>query len=193
MKGMRRAILSLLALAGACLGLAGAGPAIAGSRAVVVPRVTGTDLIDGYHRLHRAGLTMSIPERFSLAALCLASPSRQSPAPGTRVPPGTGVTVRGLRCAMASPAGRDRSAVVPDFVGRPASAAVAWAKRAGLYWELGRLPPLRPSRRAELLDSYVVTGQTPHAGSTLSRGTDCSTPTTRCYRLTPLRLTARLR
>ncbi|MCA1690378.1 MAG: hypothetical protein LC720_08150, partial [Actinobacteria bacterium] len=131
--------------------------------------------------------------RFSLAALCLASPRRQSPAPGTRVAPGTAVTVRELRCAQASPAGRDQSEVVPDFVGRPASAAVAWAERAGLYWQLDRLPPLRPSRRAELLDAYVVTGQAPAAGSMLARGTDCSTPGTPCYRLTPLRLTARLR
>ncbi|MCA1689643.1 MAG: hypothetical protein LC720_04135, partial [Actinobacteria bacterium] len=172
---------------------AGAGPAAAGSRAVVVPRVIGADLIDGYHRLHRAGLSMAIPQRFSVSALCLASPRRQSPAPGARVPPGTVVTVRGLRCALASPAGDGQSEVVPDFLGRPVSAAVAWAERAGLYWELRRLPPLRPSRRAELLDSYVVTGQTPTPGSLLARGTDCSTPATRCLRLTPLRLTARRR
>ncbi|MGI8800700.1 MAG: PASTA domain-containing protein [Solirubrobacteraceae bacterium] len=170
----------------------GAGSPVAGgwSPTVVVPAVTG-DVIAGYRRLHRVGLRMAIPSSFSVRALCRLAARAQSPAAGTRVGAGAVVTLRRLGCAVASPAGTYVRVTVPDLRGRPASAAVAWAERAGLYWEVVRLAALRPSSRGELLDNYVVVGQSPAAGATLGRGFDCSTSATRCYRVTPLVLRAR--
>ncbi|HEU0318145.1 MAG TPA: hypothetical protein VFR49_12490, partial [Solirubrobacteraceae bacterium] len=164
-------------------------------RTVVVPKVTvGYDVVAAYARLHRLGLRLAIPQSFSLRSLCLASPRAQSPAPGARVAPGAAVTVRRLTCALGSPAGPSQAAaaVVPDFRGRPASAAVGWAERNGLYWELDRLPPLRPSTRGGLLANYVVTGQSPAAGGRLGRGVACpGYPSGGCLRTTPLVLRAR--
>ncbi len=162
---------------------------------VVVPRVTRTlGLVAAYARLHRAGLRMAVPEAFSLRSLCLPTARAQRPAAGVRVPRGAAVTVRQLTCFLGSPVGGDqRAAVVPDLRGRPASAAVAWAERNQLYWELDRLPPLRPSTRPGLLDNYVVTDQRPAAGSLLARGTACPGAATGCFVPTPLVMQARVR
>ncbi|MEA2297510.1 MAG: hypothetical protein QOF77_446 [Solirubrobacteraceae bacterium] len=195
MLGMKAAVPLCCALA---LGLVGGAPGAsgraAGGRSVVVPRVTGSyDLLHAYRRLHRAGLAMSILKPFSLSSLCLPSPHDQSPAPGARVAAGATVSVRWLACALGSPAGGQAPVVVPDLTGQSARAAVAGAERAGLYWQLDRLAPLAGgSSRPELLDNYVVTDQVPAAGSMLARGTDCSTGGTPCFRVTPVRLRARL-
>jgi len=162
---------------------------------VVVPRVTGTySLTDAYRRLHRAGLRMAIPQSFSLRALCLPTARTQQPAAGARVLRGATVTVRQLTCYLGSPAGGyQRAAVVPDLRGRSAASAVRWAEQNQLYWELDRLPALRPSSRPGLLDNYVVTDQRPSAGSLLTRGTACPGVATGCFVATPLVMRARLR
>jgi hypothetical protein len=173
----------------------GAATAAAKAR-VVVPRVTGTDdLISAYSRLHRAGLRMAIPQPFSLRSLCLPTARTQTPAAGTHVARWSTVTVHELTCFLGSPSGGyQRAAVVPDFRGRPASSAVAWAGRNQLYWELDRLPALRSSSRAELLDNYVVTAEAPQAGSLLARGTSCPGVTsTGCFQPTPLVMRGRAR
>ncbi|HEY5199139.1 MAG TPA: hypothetical protein VIJ51_19125 [Solirubrobacteraceae bacterium] len=186
-------IVAGIACALAPSGLAAGTPA---RRAVAVPNVTRTyDLVDAYARLHRVGLRMAIPQPFSLRSLCLPTARTQSPAAGARVHRPATVTVRQLTCLLGSPAGgSQRAAVVPDFDGRPASSAVHWAERNQLYWELDRLPALRPSSRAQLLDNYVVTDQRPAAGSLLARGMPCPGVTTPgCLMATPLVMRARAR
>ncbi len=165
---------------------------IRAGRPVVVPRLTGaTDVLEAYRRLRRVGLRMAIPQSFSLGSLCLPSAGAQWPAAGARVAAGATVAVRRLFCAVGSPAAGTGETVVPDLTGWRASAAVGSAARALLYWELDGLAPLRGGARAELLDNYVVTGQSPAGGSRLGRGVDCSSAATRCFRATPLRLRAR--
>jgi hypothetical protein len=165
------------------------------SRTVVVPKVTGgLELRAAYARLAQAGLRMAIPEPFSLRSLCLPIARTQSPAAGKRAPRGATVAVRQLTCLLGSPAGGpQQAAVVPDFTGRTASAAVSWAERNQLYWELDRLPALRPSTRKALLDNYVVTSQQPAPGSLLARGMPCPGVATGCFEATPLVMRARVR
>jgi beta-lactam-binding protein with PASTA domain len=186
-----------LALGVVICGLTGGAMAASrpGSWAVAVPKVTGSDdLVAAYAQLHKADLRMAIPQAFSLRSLCLPSARAQSPAAGTHVAKGATVTVHALTCFLGSPAGGfQRAAVVPDFRGAPASSAVRWAERNQLYWELDRLPALRPSSRASLLDNYVVTNQQPAAGSLLARGTPCPGVATGCFVATPLIMRARVR
>lgn len=59
---------------------------------------------------------------------------------------------------------------MPGLVGWPVSAAVAWAERHGLYWQVDELPGLRAGAAANLLANYRVTGQRPQAGSVLALG-----------------------
>jgi beta-lactam-binding protein with PASTA domain len=173
--------------------LSGAGLAWAGSASwVVVPRATGgSDLIHAYRRVHAAGLRVAVTQTFSLQSLCLPIAGAQTPAAGTRVAAGATVALRRLGCVVASGAGGGAPVIVASLVGRSARAAVALVERAGLYWEIDRIPSLRPSRRAELLDNYVVTAQSPAAGAFLGRGVDCSTYAARCFRPTPVVLRVR--
>ena len=191
---MNRAVLAatiLVAIVAVSLGGPAAG---AGWQAptVVVPGVSGTaDILTAYDRLHRAGLAVAIPRRSSLSSLCLPRAGAQTPRAGARVARGTAVTVSPLACRLGSPAGDGQPAVVPDFRGHLASRATSWAATHALYWEVDRAPPLRPSRRARLLDNYVVIRQSPAAGSSLGRGVDCSTGESACFRVTPLRISVR--
>jgi hypothetical protein len=186
------ALVLVLALAGARLAGAGPAPAASWGARVGVPGATGAyDLLRGYRRLHAAGLRVTIDQAFSLASLCLPSAHTQSPPAGTSVARRSTVTLSHLSCMVGSPAANATQAVVPGLVGQRASRAVAWAERAGIYWQVARLPALRSGALAELLDNYVVTDQSPAAGQTLGRGTDCSTYTTKCYRVTPLVLHVR--
>jgi hypothetical protein len=188
-------------LAAILCALAGGAPAAGrpagrqAGRSVAVPKVTGTyDLVTAYSRLRRAGLRMAIPQPFSLRSLCLPTARAQSPAAGTRTAGHSTVVVRQLTCFLGSPAGDyEQAAVVPDFSGRTASSAVRWAKQNQLYWELDRLPALRPSSRPSMLDNYVVTHQRPAAGSLLARGTACPGVATGCFEPTPLVMRARAR
>jgi beta-lactam-binding protein with PASTA domain len=164
-------------------------------RRVVVPKVTrALDLRAAYARLAKAGLRMAIPQAFSLRSLCLPSARTQSPAAGKHVPRAATVTVGGLTCFLGSPAGgSQQAAVVPDFTGRTASSAVHWAESNQLYWELDRLPALRPSTRTTLLENYVVTSQRPAPGSLLARGMACPGVASGCFVATPLVMRARAR
>jgi beta-lactam-binding protein with PASTA domain len=164
-------------------------------RTVVVPKVTSSlDLRAAYTRLAKAGLRMAIPQAFSLRSLCLPTARSQSPVAGRHVLRGATVSVRGLTCFLGSPAGgSQQAAVVPDFTGRTASSAVSWAERNQLYWQLDRLPALKPSTRKALLDNYVVTSQQPAPGSLLARGMACPGVATGCFEPTPLVMRARAR
>jgi beta-lactam-binding protein with PASTA domain len=162
-------------------------------RTVVVPKVTSSlDLRAAYTRLAKAGLRMAIPQAFSLRSLCLPTARSQSPVAGRHVLRGATVSVRGLTCFLGSPAGGSQQAVVvPDFTGRTASSAVSWAERNHLYWQLDRLPALRPSTRKTLLDNYVVTSQQPAPGALLARGMPCPGVASGCFIPTPLTMRAR--
>jgi hypothetical protein len=186
-------VLACLVGALAPAGLAARTPA---KRPIVVPKVTQTyDLGAAYSRLYKAGLRMSIPQAFSLRSLCLPTARTQKPAADARVARGATVAVGQLTCFLGSPSGAaQRAAVVPDFSGAPASSAVHWAEQNQLYWELDRLPALRPSSRPQLLDNYVVTSQRPAAGSLLARGTACpGAASDGCLVPTPLIMRARAR
>jgi hypothetical protein len=139
-------------------------------RLVRVPRVTARwTLPQSYRRLRRHGLRMAVPRPFALGSLYTPGAQVQSPPAGKRVPRGTTVRLRGIRGAVGTPGipiPPPPLATVPDLGGQPLSAAVEWASGADVLWS-AELPPLRPSRRPELLDNYLVSGEDPPAGTVI--------------------------
>ena len=75
---------------------------------VRVPDVShGETVFTAYERLRQRGLRVSIPRRFSLAALCLPGPGAQMPRPGATVARGRVVRLTRLGCAVGSPGGQN--------------------------------------------------------------------------------------
>lgn len=166
--------------------------------AAVVPHVTSADPGVAYARLHRAGLRVRFDRSFSAGSLfCLPTIAQQSPRAGRRVRRGGVVTLRAQppRCGAASPAvptGQLPAAKVPAFAGRPVSAAVAWAERHRLYWEVDRLPPLTAGTASGLLGNYRVSRQRPRAGTVLMLGIATGGGNQGSFQSTPLTLQGKL-
>lgn len=183
-------------LAGIVVGSSAAGSV---DRAVTVPNVIGLDLNHAYAQLHRLGLRVTFPTRFSEGAfICFPIISRESPRPGRSLPDAATVTLAAQppTCGAESPAvpvGRLPSAIVPSFVGQPLTTAVDWADKHQLYWDAESLPPVRSGNGADLLANYRVAAQSPPAGARLSLGVGTRHGNTGTFRPTPLILHAQLR
>ncbi len=153
------AILALLAVAGS---------AAARSRVVRVPRLHG-DVIRAYATLHRDGLRVSITHPFTLRTDAVTVVSASAPTAGRRVRRGSVVTLtvrccQRLRHAGRSPAGRS---TVPNVTAYPLDTARGWAVSSQRHL-LARLAAMRAATQPSLLANYVVSRQTPGAGSVLS-------------------------
>jgi hypothetical protein len=137
---------------------------------VLVPRVTG-DIVGAYRRLRAAGLRVSIPRGLSFDSLRPAVTTRTSPAAGTRVARDSVVRVYLSCCrrvrASGGPAGRFHRLVVPNFAGRVASSAYAWANAHGLDFR-AHLGPLNAGAESGLFANYRVGSQRPAAGAHLT-------------------------
>jgi beta-lactam-binding protein with PASTA domain len=160
-----------------------------GSGAVPVTR--GEDLPHAYLKLHAAGLSVAFTLPFSLdwSYECVPLVVGSVPRAGADVRRGSAVSLR-VRipgCGAASPAvpvGRLPSYRVPDFVGKPLTAAIAWIQHRNLYWA-ARIPPLRAGDAATLFANYTVTAQRPRPGSRMQLGIKGQDS----FRPTPLSLT----
>ena len=153
-----------------------------------------------YATLHNRGLRVSVP------ALPAADPlytcdvvGTQTPRAGRSVAVGTVVSLRlalAPRCGLGSPAlpvGQLPSAVVPNLVGQPVSALLAWSAQTMLYWAIEALPPACATNADTLYDNYRIIAQHPAPGTTLTLGTGAGgaggasfTPTPLTVRGTPL-------
>lgn len=163
-------------------------------------QIAPIDLRQAYDRLHRAGLRVAFHRAFAFTpvTLCLPVVAAQRPAAHSRVPRATVVRLRLRRplCPAGSPAVPTRmpSAVVPDFIGRPAQAAYTWTNRHRLSFQTNTLAGLEAGAARHLLGNYTITRQQPAAGTTLKLGTGTSHPTptgmTGIFRPTPLRVRA---
>jgi hypothetical protein len=137
---------------------------------VTVPLATQTSVTYAYDLLHEACLRVAIPETFTITSLWEPGPAKQDPRAGSRVPPGTVVTLQLQDGPLGSPAWNPHTVVVPDFISLTASAAVEWIDAAGLFYEIKDIGPLLPSDTPHLLDAYWVKTQSPAAGSELTPG-----------------------
>jgi hypothetical protein len=80
-------------------------------------------------------------------------------------------------------------ATVPNFVGKRLSTAIRWSDNNKLDWYAPNLPPLNSGSAAALYDNYVITGQTPAAGSTFTLGIESGGGQAGSFEPTPLTLT----
>ena len=177
---MRTAAL-LLALAGL---LAACGSSV---QRVTVPRAARyRDLAGAYRLLRAAGFRVALSRPVEITSLDSPGAAALSPRAGTEAARGSTVTIEPTSGGpLGSPAvGRSGASVVPSFVGRRASVAVAWANGHGLFWAIPRLPALSGSTAPTLFGAYRVVAQSPPAGRLLRPGVMVG----RGFRPTPLTL-----
>jgi beta-lactam-binding protein with PASTA domain len=160
---------SLLALLAA--GCAGKHPSL-----TKVPPVDTTSLGTALKRLKAAGLRVALSDFGPMTpdyTIEAAPVGDQDPEPGTRVPRGSIVqlNMHGVEPipSPAVPLHHPKFATVPSLVGKQ------WpqAERAltGGYWiQIGHVPALSAREPNDVLSSYIVSGQTPSAGTRVPYG-----------------------
>ena len=114
-------------------------------------------------RLYSAGLRVTIPTGWGTTSHDGRGWVVVRPAPGTRVPLGTVVTVRMLP-VLGSPTWQPGHYVVPSVVGATLKDAAGRVQAAGLPWRV-RATALPPRVTADLFAIYCVTAQNPAAGT----------------------------
>ncbi len=154
---------------------AGSRP-LRGSGAVPVTR--GEDLPRAYLKLHAVGLSVTFTRPFSLdwSYECVPLVVGSVPRAGAAVRRGSAVSLllRIPGCSVASPGvpvGRLPSYRVPDFIGKPLTAAIAWIQHRNLYWA-ATIPPLRAGNAASLFANYTITRQRPRPGGAMKLGNE---------------------
>ena len=139
------------------------------ARAAAVPNVYGIPIQTAYRRAIRFGWQVRFPGPIGFASLCDPHIEGQSPPPGTRLRPGRAISLT-VGCALASPSGPFGTVdPVPEVRGQPVSRALAEIEAAGLEWSV-RLAALHRGRRRHLLDNWIVTEQSPPAGTVSGSG-----------------------
>jgi beta-lactam-binding protein with PASTA domain len=164
----------LLALGGAYAAYAAYGSN--GSRDVVIPKDALAPLDESYALLRslHVHVLVAFLDKPTLNITSFQEPvvAQVWPPPGSRVGRGESVTLvaevgsfEDIAVARSHPDYR-----VPNFVGRPASAAINWARRHELTWAIPKLPPLASTSQHELYAAYLVVAQQPKPGATLGQG-----------------------
>ena len=154
----------------------------AGSRRLrgsgAVPVTRGEDLPHAYRKLHAAGLSVTFTLPFSLdwSGECVPLVTGSVPRAGADVRRGSAVSLlmRIPGCGVASPGvpvGRLPSHRVPDFIGKPLTAAIAWIQHRNLYWA-ATIPPLHAGDAATLFANYTITRQRPRPGGAMKLGNE---------------------
>ncbi len=135
-----------------------------------MPFTEGDELPHAYLKLHAAGLSVTFTRSFSLdwSYKCVPLVVRTIPAAGTDLRRGSVVSVltRIPPCGLASlfTVVGVRPRRVPDFIGKPLTAAVHWTQRRDLFWA-ATIPALRAGDASSLFADYTITAQRPHPGS----------------------------
>lgn len=155
-------------------GAAFAGPAGAAGPLVRIPELRGVPVVQGYARLHRDGLRVSLPGGFEIEDL--ASPviiERISPAAGQAVSPSSTVALKVgcLECSVESPAVPLHLPTydVPSFIGERISVPERWIRHKTLY-RTENFGPLRAGAAPQLYDNYRIVRQRPSPGGELRLG-----------------------
>jgi beta-lactam-binding protein with PASTA domain len=152
-----------------------AGPVGAVGHLVRIPELRGVSVVEGYARLDRDGLRVSVPSGFEVDDL--ASPAavieRVSPAPGRAVRPGSTVALKVgcVGCGVGSPAVPRHIPTykVPSFIGDRVSVPERWIRHKTLY-ETEYFGSLRAGTAPQLYDNYRIVRQHPSPGAELKLG-----------------------
>jgi beta-lactam-binding protein with PASTA domain len=159
------------------------------SHEVTIPqRAAHEQLAEAFALLRSLCLRVSIDQAAAYSALKPAWVARVAPAVGKRVAVGSVVVLTPTDDGpIGSPAVLKSHPryVVPNFVGRPAADAIAWASDHHMYWSIAALPALPSSHARQLFAAYTVTSQTPQAGESIEQGF----MTGQSFHPTPLTLT----
>jgi beta-lactam-binding protein with PASTA domain len=159
---------------------------------VVVPlRAQQTDLVDAYNLLHGRGLRVEVATTFAISSLRSMGVARLSPGAGSRLARGSTVSISTGPGPIGSPAVLKSHPHyrVPNFIGRSARTAVAWADAHNMFWAIPRVPALPSSDAPRLFDAYRVVSQLPEPGGRIVQGVMVG----RGFKPTPLTLTVVLK
>lgn len=148
-----------------------------GSSGPVIPDIpANSELTQTYSALRALGLRVAVVfinrRTLNVSYESPAKVEHMWPAPGTRVRRGDVVTLvadsQGLASSIVTEPNPHYR--VPDFVGRPAAAAMRWSGKHRIYWDIPKLPSLAVGNPAyQLYDAYRVTAQDPKPGSIMGR------------------------
>lgn len=148
-----------------------------GSSGHVIPRsAADSPLETSFAQLRELDLKVRLRfsggSTFFISSLEGGTVERLSPRAGTRVKKGGVVTIFATGGPLASPAVLKSNPRyrVPSFIGRTAKAALNWADKHRMYWEIPALPTLSSSTAPSLFDAYRVIGQKPAPGGTIGQG-----------------------
>ncbi len=175
----------IAAFATAVLVLAGCGSSHKTS--VTVPLRAGeTSIVGAYDLLHSLGLRVTLTQETAVTSLYEPS-AKLSPRAGTRVTRGSTVRITPSGGPMGSPTVLKSNPRyrVPNFTGRTADAAIAWAEAHSMFWAIPKLPALRASNAPHLFAAYRVVAQQPKPGGAIVQGVMVG----RGFKPTPLTLT----
>ena len=76
-----------------------------------------------------------------------------------------------LAASPGVPVGTLPSYRVPDFIGKPRTAAIDWIQHRNLYWA-ATIPPLHAGDAASLFANYTTTAQRPRPGAEMKLGNE---------------------
>jgi beta-lactam-binding protein with PASTA domain len=156
-------------------------------RAVTVPQLRWLPVETAYAKLRARRLRVTTPANLHLASNIRTRVTRQHPAAGSRVSPGSVVRITDVGGPVGKPVGDETERRVPELRGLPVGEAFARIRAAGFrYWRATLRGPLHASTAPRLLQAYRVRSQAPAAG-TLFRQRE-GDPFS--FRLTPVSLTA---
>jgi hypothetical protein len=144
-------------------------------------------VIGSFDELRASGFRVALTKSINISDLHVPGTERLLPRAGTRVPRGSVVRVVPGFGPIGSPSVLKSNPHyrVPNFVGKRASVAIAWATRKSMFWAIPRLPALASSSAPHLFDAYRVVAQQPRPGGTIRQGVLVG----RTYHPTPLTLT----
>jgi beta-lactam-binding protein with PASTA domain len=152
-------VLPLLApLAVGCVGGGSVEPSV-----VTVPKQGNASVSSVVPRLDAAGLRVTIPAAWGTNSFSAPGARIGMPAPGTRVPRGTVVTLE-MFALVGMPTQGPGRYVVPGVMGDSLTEAMASIEAAGLPWSF-RAAALPATATSNLYDAYCVSGQSPEPGT----------------------------
>jgi beta-lactam-binding protein with PASTA domain len=132
---------------------------------VVVPDVRGAAVGEAYDVLHQAGLRVAIPQEYRYGTVSQPVPKGQSPEVGTKVAPGSTITLTLGKGPTGRPQYTTETVTMPDLTGMPLAAAARKIAGLGLGFHIAAMSPLEPSDAATLLDNYRVIAQSVEPGT----------------------------
>lgn len=145
------------------------------------------DVVGSFDGLRASGFRVALTKSIGISDLHVPGTERLLPRAGTRLLAGSVVRVVPGFGPIGSPSvfKSNPHYRVPNFVGKRASTAIAWAKRKSMFWAIPHLPALESSSAPHLFDAYRVVAQQPRPGGTIRQGVSIR----RSYHPTPLTLT----